>query len=303
MNPLERAQLSLEGLSVGDAFGQKFFDQTDKVIANIKNRSLPPSPWYITDDSIMAIAIVEVLEKHGYIDQDALADKFANYYKLNPKRGYGGTAHKILQSLNKGNHWKTVSHSVFDGLGSHGNGAAMRIAPLGAYYAEKIDELISNAKLSAEVTHANIEGQIGALSIALAAAWAWNNRSNDTDGLELLNFVHTNIPDSDTRGKINKAIHLPLSYSIETAVSALGNGSKMSSQDTVPFCLWVTARHIDNYENAIWSTVSALGDRDTTCAIVGGVLALKTGIDGIPAKWRQYREPLDYWEQCFEEWS
>ncbi len=42
-------------------------------------------------------------------------------------------------------------------------------------------------------------------------------------------------------------------------------------------------------------TVSGFGDRDTTCAIVGGVVSLYTGIDGIPPAWRQAREPLPDW--------
>ena len=38
-------------------------------------------------------------------------------------------------------------------------------------------------------------------------------------------------------------------------------------------------------------TVSGLGDRDTTCAIVGGAVAL--GCKALPAKWLRPREPLE----------
>jgi hypothetical protein len=38
--------------------------------------------------------------------------------------------------------------------------------------------------------------------------------------------------------------------------------------------------------------VSALGDRDTTCAIVGGVVSLQVGEAGLPAAWLDAREPL-----------
>jgi ADP-ribosylglycohydrolase len=48
----------------------------------------------------------------------------------------------------------------------------------------------------------------------------------------------------------------------------------------------------DDYSEAIWQTVSALGDRDTTCAIVGGIVALKAGRESIPANWLKAREPL-----------
>ena len=42
----------------------------------------------------------------------------------------------------------------------------------------------------------------------------------------------------------------------------------------------------------MWQTVSALGDRDTTCAIVGGIVSLQVGQAEIPAEWRDAREPL-----------
>jgi ADP-ribosylglycohydrolase len=71
--------------------------------------------------------------------------------------------------------------------------------------------------------------------------------------------------------------------------------SQISAQDTVPFCLWVASRHLDDYEAALWETVSVLGDRDTTCAIVGGVVAARAGRTAIPDVWRRGREPLPPW--------
>jgi ADP-ribosylglycohydrolase len=77
------------------------------------------------------------------------------------------------------------------------------------------------------------------------------------------------------------------------AVAALGNGSRVISSDTVPFALWCAAHHLDDFQEALWTTVSGLGDRDTTCAIVGGIVAARTGYDGIPASFVSAREPLD----------
>ncbi len=85
------------------------------------------------------------------------------------------------------------------------------------------------------------------------------------------------------------------STSVEAAVSMLGNGTGVSAQDTVPFALWCAGEQLHNYEEALWLTVSGLGDRDTTCAIVGGIVSLSCGIDGIPLAWRQAREPLPDW--------
>jgi ADP-ribosylglycohydrolase len=79
------------------------------------------------------------------------------------------------------------------------------------------------------------------------------------------------------------------------AVHELGNGRYTSADDTVPYALWAAARHLDNYEQAIWTTASTGGDIDTTCAIVGGIVAAHTGVEDLPARWLSAREPLPAW--------
>lgn len=297
MDRLALAQISLEGLTVGDAFGQKFFGAPERVQQEIQQRKLPPAPWFLTDDSIMALGIFDILKEYGRINQDALAQKFAQNYRISPARGYGGMAHNILQEIGNGEDWRKVSSRVFDGSGSYGNGAAMRVAPLGAFFsADGYEKVAEQAALSAEVTHFHPEGQAGGIAAAIAAAYICRNKEN-LSGEEMMKTVIEYTPDSDTRSKIQKALALPLEYKTETAVSALGNGSLVSAQDTVPFCLWCTARHIDNFEEALWTTLSGLGDRDTTCAIVGGILSPAKGIESIPAEWLKRREALIGWEK------
>jgi ADP-ribosylglycohydrolase len=45
----------------------------------------------------------------------------------------------------------------------------------------------------------------------------------------------------------------------------------------------------------LWLTVSGLGDRDTTCAIVGGIVACHVGLKSIPKDWLKQREKLPSW--------
>jgi ADP-ribosylglycohydrolase len=71
----------------------------------------------------------------------------------------------------------------------------------------------------------------------------------------------------------------------------LGNGSKVTSPDTVPYCVWCADHFVSDFTEAMWATLSAGGDLDTTCAIVGGIVGLATP-DTIPAAWRSAREPL-----------
>lgn len=60
---------------------------------------------------------------------------------------------------------------------------------------------------------------------------------------------------------------------VATVAAVLGCGRRTTAHDTVPFALWSAARSLGDYENAFWTTAQVGGDVDTTCAIVGGVVA------------------------------
>jgi ADP-ribosylglycohydrolase len=94
---------------------------------------------------------------------------------------------------------------------------------------------------------------------------------------------------------IVKALTLPDDASAESAAAVLGNGSRISAQDAVPFALWAaTSSHYD-FQNARWKTVSGLGDRDTTCAMVGGIVVMSAGIENIPPPWIEAQESIPAW--------
>ena len=138
-----RARLSLDGLSIGDGFGQRFFFPW--VVESASPENLPDGPWHYTDDTEMAMAIVQVLERHGTIDSDALARAFAERFVNDPARGYGAGAHELLGQLAKGADWRIASRQLFRGQGSFGNGGAMRAAPLGAWFADDVAATLDNA--------------------------------------------------------------------------------------------------------------------------------------------------------------
>ena len=296
MKPLDRSLLSLDGVSLGDSFGQTFFDAESAAVQRISSQTLPDAPWYITDDSIMASAVHSTLALHGHIDQSELLSQFVRLYELDRSRGYGATMARMLRLVADGSDWREVSGNAFDGMGSFGNGAAMRVAPVGAYFAGDDQKIVEQARLSAEVTHANIEGIAGAIAVAIACGRAALNSAKRHDSPEVfLAHVAEHTPRSITRDRILQAAELPMSYDVRTAVTVLGNGVNLSSQDTVPFSLWCAARHIDNFTSAMWTTVSGLGDRDTTCAIAGAVVSLAVGTDNLPSEWLSRREGLARW--------
>lgn len=173
----------------------------------------------------------------------------------------------------------------------------MRVAPLGAYFADSIETVIEQAQASAEVTHAHPEGVAGAIAVAVAAAWAWRLREHAVRPTrsEFLDLLLPVVPESEVRTKMLLARNLGTRVSVLSAATKLGNGSQVSAQDTVPFVLWCAGQYLGSYEQAIRQTLRAGGDLDTTCAMVGGIVVLFGGTERIPLQWRTAREPLPDW--------
>lgn len=290
---IARARLALEGLSVGDAFGQQFFSSAVWHTC-MERKELPLPVWHFTDDTVMALSIIEILERHGCIHQDDLSAAFLRRYQAEPRRGYGAGAGRLMMDLALGGNWRELSRSSFGGAGSFGNGAAMRIAPLGAFFADDWDAVAEQARLSAEVTHTHPEGIAGAIAAAIGTAWAWrwNTTGRSESKQNLLETAAAFTPPGETRDGILAALDLPLDYWEHTAASTLGNGSRITAADTVPFCLWCAAAHLDDFAEALWAAIRVGGDVDTTCAIIGGIVAMAVGESALPEEWIRRRESL-----------
>jgi ADP-ribosylglycohydrolase len=282
MNARELTLRSLEGLSTGDAFGECFFRVTPELV---RLRQLPEAPWIWTDDTHMALSVVEVLLECGSIEQDELANSFIRRYMQEPWRGYGKGAMRLLASYVSGVDWRAEAPRLFNG-GSYGNGAAMRAAPIGAYFSGIPERAVAEAEKSALVTHTHPEGRAGAVAVAIAASIFSSNA--DLSGSSFLREVVRFVPASRTRGGIEAAISLG-AHEHARAVQTLGTGDQIAAFDTVPYCLWVVAYHAKDYETALWTTVAGMGDRDTTCAIVGGIVGQ---LRNVPEIWLGRREPL-----------
>ncbi|MCW6005751.1 ADP-ribosylglycohydrolase family protein [Micromonospora sp. CPCC 205371] len=283
---------SLDGLSVGDAVGAQFF-VPGTTLENLYGSQAPDQAWPWTDDTEMACCLVEVLRRYDHVHQDALAAAFAE--RFDPYRGYGGGAVVILRSIRNGAAWRDAAQAAFGGQGSMGNGAAMRVAPLGAWHAGDSRTAALEAMRSAEVTHAHAEAVFGAAAVAVAAAEAgWARQVQDRPApRDFLDAVLAYLVPSRTYAGIVRARRL-LGVSVAEAAYELGNGSQVLAQDTVPFALWAAATHLHDYPAAILACIEAGGDMDTTAAIVGGIVAAYTGRsdNGIPALWLHNREPL-----------
>lgn len=286
-----RALKSLLGLTVGDQFGEMFFVADFEQL--VEARSVPAGQWHYTDDTEMALSVVAILAQHGQIKQHALMAAFARHHDM--YRGYGPSMRRVLEDVRAGQDWQSVVASTFAGQGSYGNGSAMRVGPLGAFFAQDLPRCVEQAKLSSLTTHTHPEALAGAVAVAIAAALAWRSLSEGpVSPAEFIANVASWVPESEVQSRLVRAAHLPADMASATAAAILGNGHQISAQDTVPFAVWCAAHHLNDYAEALWTAISVGGDRDTIGAMVGSIVALSSRTE-IPSEWLSAAEAYPDW--------
>ncbi|MFD3683696.1 ADP-ribosylglycohydrolase family protein [Nocardiopsis sp. NPDC058631] len=284
-----RALSCLSALSVGDAFGSQFFVPGNR--ACLEGRVLPPGPWRWTDDTEMAASVHAEVVRGGVVEPDRLVASFARQHDAD--RGYGPATGRLLGLVREGGDWRELASGLFEGAGSFGNGAAMRVAPLGAWFAHDPAAAAEQAAVSARVTHTHPEAVEGAVAVAVAAALVAGGGPADPG--PLLDGVIAHLPAGRMREAVRGARSLLVTGRPEGAARVLGNGSGASALDTVPFTLWAAARYRHGFASAMWATAAAGGDVDTTCAIVAGILGAGLPGGGVPVQWAERTEPLPGW--------
>ena len=157
MKAISRARLALEGLSVGDAFGEQLLHAGYARGAALATRVAPVrGPWRWTDDTAMALSVVDVLAHHGGIDARALAQAFARHYVREPARGYGRVV-------------AVMSTSVYEPIAGLGVSNSTRAAVAG-YLKTLADELPAGVTANGVLPGYTDTERLDALAGARAAA-------------------------------------------------------------------------------------------------------------------------------------
>lgn len=275
---------SLLALSVGDSTGEAHLGsspQTEYKAGNVRKiRNLMTQeitgylPW--TDDTAMACSVFRILTKYGTINQLELAKEFARNAKADPQRGYGkGTARLLFTYLYDAENWEEHSRNWWGpGVGSKGNGSAMRDSIIGAFFGLDSSRVALEATLSAQVTHWHEDAIAGSVAVAVAAALA-------TFSLDVGRFFWSDllyhIPDGEMRSRI-LAVEGMTDRTNWNVIGAVGNGGKVTALDTVPFALWQAYQALTKgltFEQTLTSIIEVGGDTDTVGAMVGGIIGNK----------------------------
>ena len=167
----DRARGALLGTFVGDALGMPFEGRPPETIPlEVEMTEARLGRGTYTDDTQMMIALAEALLRHGGVLPDELGRAFVQAY--DPRRGYGAGTRQVLRLVAAGLPPEEAATRVFDGRGSLGNGAAMRVAPVAVRFAGDEPRLLREAEASARCTHAHLFGIDAARTQAAAIAAA-----------------------------------------------------------------------------------------------------------------------------------
>jgi len=107
--------ISLDGLGLGDAMGEMLGYHAQSAPQRLAENNLPVGPWFHTDDTEMAISICAVLKLRGFIQQDALAKRFARRFGRAPDRCYGRMARMQMREIIAGAKRQTTAANAFGG--------------------------------------------------------------------------------------------------------------------------------------------------------------------------------------------
>jgi poly(ADP-ribose) glycohydrolase ARH3 len=266
---------ALLGTFVGDALGMPY--------EGLAAAAVPSRPEMVearrgkgtyTDDTEMMIVLAESLLEHGCVNEERLAEAFLE--RCDPTRGYGAGTLEVLALWRQGVPVDAAARRLFDGQGSLGNGAAMRIAPIAVLLADSPDELHAQAERSARLTHAHPLAVDAAIVQAAAIAAALR-------GEDILAAGRTAARRSAMRGQLDQAAALVGSDVGPAAVGEL-LGNSTIGHESVPTAIFAAVAHT-GFEEAVSFAVRCGGDTDTLGAMAGALAGAACGSTSIPARW------------------
>lgn len=279
---------SMVGSALGDAIGEMAFYYPEReYLYKLLDRL---EKLVYTDDTAMAIGLAESLLQRRGINPQHLGETFNRNFQREPWRGYASGPPKIFSMVRyRGISYVEAARSLFGGVGSLGNGAAMRISPVGLFF-HNSERLYDEACASAEVTHAHPVGKDGAAVQAWAIAQAVKLDPERKFPIEmftqgLIKFART-AEIQEKMKLVQRLIHEGVSP--DTATDLLGRS--VAVDESMPFAIYSFLRYPKSFEDCLFCSILNGGDLDTLGAMACAISGAYLGIEAIPLSWRSKLE-------------
>lgn len=265
---------SLLGLFCGDALGMPYEARPPgEIPERLEMEEARLGRGTYTDDTQMAIAVCESLLRCDRVDEEDLAAAMAEAF--DPRRGYGPGTTTVVRLWREGVPHGEAALRLFGGEGSAGNGAAMRVAPVGLRFARNPERCAAEARRQARLTHAHPLGIDGAAAQAVAVAAAVRGDDHVAAAIEAAQT-------EELRARLRAAAELA-EHGAEPADAARLLGATVAAHESVPAALLAAAA--PTFEDALTFAVRCGGDTDTVAAMAGAVAGARHGVEAIPARW------------------
>jgi len=263
------------GLALGDAVGGRYEGMTSSYIKRLApniDALVPQKDIWYTDDTQMAIGVAEVLIETGKIDPDSLYQTFVQNYE--PQRGYGRGARHVLEA--GVDRYKRIAETLFPG-GSYGNGAAMRVAPIGLYFYANETEIARQAHAQSLPTHVHPLGIEGAQLLAQAVGWLVRNPVFDRE--KFFEFLISKA----TQDVYTRLLSIAANLDTPDELDILGNG--IAAQESVVTAIASFSLTPKHYTSTIANLIWLGGDVDTMAAMAGALSGTHLGLQSLPTSW------------------
>lgn len=185
--------------------------------------------------------------------------------------------------------WLGVSPAN-SGVYSAGNGAVIRSAPIGAFFADSPGQVDVNVEASTRLTHADPRALTGAKAVAYLTAWIIKDRLVERPGLDdLVTLLHRAADGDDEWSSMIESMTIAhcQNLSVEQFAQSIGQRDGVTGYvfHTVPVAVYAWYRHFGCFEATVSAVLDCGGDTDTVGAIAGALAGAVVGEQGIPSDW------------------
>ena len=244
-----------------------------------------------TDDTQMTLAIAKALLKsdlQNYKLEEIMKNISEEFIRWSDdpetNRAPGKACLYACHKLKKGTNWKESGKPD-----AKGSGTAMRSAPIGLIFYDKLDRLVEVASAASKCTHLHPTAGSAGIATAYLTALALQGIDHTKWISKILNASFFN---EEFKNKISQVNEIQAGKNPYEALSKIGEG--WMGHEAVAIALYCVLKNPYDYEKTVLTAANAEGDTDTITCIAGAISGAYNGIDKLPQKWVEKVEKTEY---------